>query len=66
MNRPHYVMDWTALDEAIDHCDRYYGHNALAHWTETKTTYGTETNARPDLISSSIVEQRTHTEGSIY
>lgn len=30
MNRPHYVMDWTALDEEIDHCDRYYGHNALA------------------------------------
>jgi hypothetical protein len=30
MNRPHYVMDWTALDEEIDHCSRFYDSNALA------------------------------------
>ena len=30
MNHPHYVIDWNALDEAIDHCDRFYNSNALA------------------------------------
>ena len=30
MNRPHYVMNWTALDEEIDHCERFYQSNALA------------------------------------
>jgi hypothetical protein len=30
MNHPHYVIDWDSLDDAIDHCDRFYGSNALA------------------------------------
>jgi hypothetical protein len=30
MNHPHYVIDWDSLDDAIDHCERYYGWNALA------------------------------------
>lgn len=31
MNRhPYYVMNWTALDEEIDHCERFYQSNALA------------------------------------
>ena len=30
MNHPHYVIDWNALDEEIDHCEKHYQSNALA------------------------------------
>ena len=69
---PHYVMNWTALDEEIDYCERFYNSNALApidrdqdaYWDGDERPTGFDfidyRRAESDLLGTWEPEARQH------